>query len=458
MIMLTLLHHYLLFSPLPFFLFSLVVPKSQPDVNCSTYQTCRLTYGGDWEWNSNILGLQKATSTFFCPHCLVSAPALRKGVPHSVELHHTDGSQTFRTLELMCIDNDRFLEEHPHDRKYAKDYHNQIYRPLIRESGFVIDTVSVSPMHISLGLGLQNVNILEDMSVSSDAEIKEDGCKYSEYMRSLFQRRDHMSAELVRLERIRMDLEQELADTNGMITDLSVDKRRNRDQIQELKEEVKRLKDELKLNDTERKDTDSVMSSIVEAIESAKGPFLTDFHDVMDSLHLKRVVYHSGALIGNDVRKTLRPENIEKFAAVFEPKQFLTDDGEMKVYGSHDNVVKVRMLLSKFASCYELYHRNSPLCKHEVEKLAFHCADYGSWFPQSFPEASLIRKFHLLTHEVPRQARRLHTVGMLIEQVTESIHPFMNKMDYMFIQTQDTFQRQRLMCRQFNLFARSQHL
>ena len=49
--------------------------------------------------------------------------------------------------------------------------------------------------------------------------------------------------------------------------------------------------------------------------------------DVLDSLQLERTVYHSGALIGNDVNKLVKKENIKKLCHVFEPKEVMLNNG-----------------------------------------------------------------------------------------------------------------------------------
>lgn len=421
------------------------------------FNVCRTTYGGDWEWIATTLGLMKATCTYFCPHCLVTSSALKKGEPHTPTIVTDDGVSTLRTFQQICSDNEQYIAETGGDKKEAKKYRNCIYKPLMGDIGNVIDIVSTSPMHVSLGLWLQNVNIMEQMCVNLDGEVKSDEVEYCDRMKEKMRRRSDMCAELVRLERARVNLESDLDESERMIDELKVNRARNKEQILELKEEVKFFKSELKDNGREKIQVEEQITILVKQIDNDNGPFLESFHMLMDDLALKRVVYHSGALIGNDVKKTIRPLNIDKFAALFEPRDFQTANG-VKTYSSMDISNKVKSLLTKFSQCYNLYHRNSPLCKHEVEELAYNCADYGEWFPIAFPEASVLRKFHLLTHEIPRQARRLHTVGMLIEQVTESIHPFMNKADYMFIQTQNTIDRQKLMARQHNMFARILHV
>ena len=428
-----------------------------PTAEEKIFTSCRITFGGDWVWNSTILGISNASCVYFCPHCLVTNAALKKGEAHEpAPDNEDDGSNTLRTLQFINTENERYLEETGGDKNKAKHYHNCIYKPLIGDHGDIIDILSVSPMHISLGLGLQFVNIMEEMCVSIDGEVKEDKVEYCERMKAKMKKKNDMCEEIARLERAKAEFQQDLADSQHMLQELNQNRAMNRDQISELKEEIKFFKDELKSNKQEQSQAADILADLVKDVEEDKGPYLEDFHKLMDDLALKRVVYHSGALIGNDVKKTLRPENIVKFANVFKPRVFETETGP-KTYGSADNVTKVQELLTRFASCYDLYHRNTPLCKHEVELLAYRAANFGRWFPVTFPNAAVKRKFHLLTHEVPRQARRLQTVGMLIEQVTESIHPFMNKVGYLFIQTQNTIERQKLMARQYNMFARIDH-
>ena len=172
----------------------------------------------------------------------------------------------------------------------------------------------------------------------------------------------------------------------------------------------------------------------------------------MNSLKLKRVMYHSGALIGPDVHKVLQPESIQKFGDIFSPFDCDTKAG-MQTFGSVNLVNKVKDLLTKFANCYHLYTKNAPLCRHEVEQLCLNCMEYGSWFTQQFPDATLKPKFHMLVVEMPRQVRRLRSIGMLTEEVSESIHPYINKLERMFASTCDVAERQKLTMRQHNLLS-----
>ena len=50
--------------------------------------------------------------------------------------------------------------------------------------------------------------------------------------------------------------------------------------------------------------------------ESETGPFMKDFRQVMDKLKLERQVYHSGAIVRNDVRKLSQRNNMAKIANI----------------------------------------------------------------------------------------------------------------------------------------------
>ena len=47
------------------------------------------------------------------------------------------------------------------------------YKPLLPPNGDIIDLVSVMPLHVSLGLGLVNSNIIENLEIKRDMAIKE---------------------------------------------------------------------------------------------------------------------------------------------------------------------------------------------------------------------------------------------------------------------------------------------
>ena len=54
--------------------------------------------------------------------------------------------------------------------------------------------------------------------------------------------------------------------------------------------------------------------------------------DVLDSLKLERTVYHSGGLIGNDVNKLVKRENINKLCHVFKPREVMLNNGQKQIF------------------------------------------------------------------------------------------------------------------------------
>ena len=84
-----------------------------------------------------------------------------------------------------------------------------------------------------------------------------------------------------------------------------------------------------------------------------KGLFQTRFCNVMDEMKLQRQVYHSGALVENDVNKLTKNENIKKIFRIFTPSLVKLSDGSDKEFSSSDRAVKMRTLLTKFKQSYE---------------------------------------------------------------------------------------------------------
>ena len=149
-----------------------------------------------------------------------------------------------------------------------------------------------------------------------------------------------------------------------------------------------------------------------EKFEKEKGYFQNKFDCTIDSTDLQRKVYHSGAIVGDDVHRLTRKDNICKISQVFEPKDIELSDGQKKTYSTHTSKVKIITLLNKFSQCFELYSVSRPLCKHEILLLGIRCASLRCWFPVQFPESSIIPKFHCLTYHMPEKAKLRHTVRM----------------------------------------------
>ena len=95
------------------------------------------------------------------------------------------------------------------------------------------------------------------------------------------------------------------------------------------------------------------MTSNLENIDKEKGPFKAHFDQVLDSFILERTVYHSGALIRNNVNKLTKLENIKKLCNVFKPRKIVFSGGSKKTFGSHELPQLLRTRFSKFSDCYQ---------------------------------------------------------------------------------------------------------
>ena len=74
----------------------------------------------------------------------------------------------------------------------------------------------------------------------------------------------------------------------------------------------------------------------------------------MDDMKLHPQVYHSGALVGNDVHKLTKNENISNIPTFFKPFLIKLSDDLEKEFSSHENVIKMRTLLTKFKQCSDI--------------------------------------------------------------------------------------------------------
>ena len=171
---------------------------------------------------------------------------------------------------------------------------------------------------------------------------------------------------------------------------------------------------------------------LFENFEKEIACFQKRFDSVLDSMGLQRKVYHSGAIVGDDVHRLTEKNNIFKISQAFPPKKIKLSSGETSIYSSHEKKVKINTLLSKFAQCLEVYSVPRPLCNHEVSLLAIRCASIVSWFPVRRPTISIIPKFHCLTYRIPEIAYLRQTVVMAAENCSESVHPKNELPEYNF--------------------------
>ena len=97
-----------------------------------------------------------------------------------------------------------------------------------------------------------------------------------------------------------------------------------------------------KLLEEELQVTHASCKNLRKDFNEKRGTYQTKICNVMDNMKLQRQVYLRGGLVGN-VHK-------------------LTKNDLEKEFSSHENVIKIRTLLTKFKQCYSIYSVSRPLC------------------------------------------------------------------------------------------------
>ena len=303
------------------------------------------------------------------------------------------------------------------------------------------------PSHISLGVGLQVLNIVEKEAIKLDDTVREAegqpnenistlmdeltklGDIYSEQIEKLNlmkAKRDESSSYLSEFTKERANFLEKNGRKYVDVTPAGCNIKANHRKLKlEHDKAVKQLKQI-------EKDTEMLSKHVDEKkreLEGKKGHFQSKFCEVIDNINLHRQAYHSHALVGNDVHKFTKTKNIKQLADVFKPTVIRQADNKSSMFSSERLRNKIKTLLWKFIDYYKMYSIKRPLCKHEVALLTVRCASLGSWMPGSFPDESIIRKFHVLTYHIPQKARKRKSVGIEAEHYSEAIHPVINELD-----------------------------
>ena len=273
-----------------------------------------------------------------------------------------------------------------------------------------------------------NINLVEDMSIKLDLEIREaNGIPCELHREYLKQKKDLVLKSVAQCEQIdefksfKHAVEEEKDSLVSEDPDYFAKNDRSfvlhsapavtiRKQAKELENKIKTFNTKIKALKLEKESVDKELKTLLEKLENIKGYFELKFDDMMNSLNLKRQIYRKGAMNGNDINKLYQPSNIDKIVKVFVPVDIeisttstssSQESQEMRVFSDTGIHEKVETLLTLFSQCYELFSANRPLFKHEVELLAFRCDQFGSWFPTNFLKQTSLRKFYVLNLQVP---------------------------------------------------------
>ena len=177
------------------------------------------------------------------------------------------------------------------------------------------------PLHLSLGIGLQFLNIAENVAVSLDIQVRDANGLTSDGIIESYNKQCELEAEIQLINddvaftreqieiffkqkrEIESDKPQHFEKDNGRLKDLSQDAKNSRKQVATVNKDVKMLEEKLKNLKKSLVAKEGELSDLNKFINGIKGPFKSRSDDCMHSLKLKRQVCHSGALVGNDTEK-----------------------------------------------------------------------------------------------------------------------------------------------------------
>ena len=118
----------------------------------------------------------------------------------------------------MEQDYERFVQAGSSKSK-VKEFNNCEAPSLFKGAGSVISTTSCMPLHISLGIGLNNVNILENEAVELDQQIKSDQGDQTGDFRALMDQIKHLENSVEQDKKILEKNEDELAVKKGLFSE-----------------------------------------------------------------------------------------------------------------------------------------------------------------------------------------------------------------------------------------------
>ena len=291
---------------------------------------------------ATVLGQTGPNGKYFCPFCEIMLAQVVKGSPHSpvhLRKYLSDNSSNTATTFISRIFEGMTEMAKSFQKNGAKKNKQRNIKivknvPLIPAIGDIINNVSVMPLHISLGIGLQFLNIVENIAVALDIEVRKENGLTSDGVIEAFSKEHTIISEVEELSNqiniikdeitslkeskaeIRSSNPQHFEKQNGKSLPQNHQARTCRQQFNEITKQLTQNKSKLKKIAKDKTMKETELKKLDKHINQIKDPFKTKFDDLMDSLNLKTQVYHSGALVGNDIDRIFGKSNRENLKKV----------------------------------------------------------------------------------------------------------------------------------------------
>ena len=149
-------------------------PAEKEKCNCE-FQRGFLVFRGRLGIDCNNSWFNRGKRASVCKHCLCKLSDLKKGqtpAPLTKYCNYTPANTQLetRTFEKLKNDNEKYRNDGQPKQK-VKDYNNFEFPTLFEGTGPILYTTSCMTLHISLGVGLNILNIIEE-AIKLDNEIE----------------------------------------------------------------------------------------------------------------------------------------------------------------------------------------------------------------------------------------------------------------------------------------------
>eukprot|EP00731_Ephydatia_muelleri_P002365 Em0001g2365a len=331
--------------------------------------TIKLFMCGDYEFITRMYGLSGASGCYPCLYCLVFHENMVK--PLSARGHAPP-----RTYESICTDHQRYI---------ASGVRRKQLYGLLEDECHALDLelalLSSEEAHSSFDTYSQELQMLRSLQ----SELKQAEEAYA----VLQQMTTYVS--LV------------IGENDPVTADFFVQCEEKKKYLGKLEAEVAKSK------------------AIVEKGFSKKeGPFVKALDDALQSIGVHRQQYFGGAFVGNHVHQALKECNIQKLC------RSLCETAKNKLphrstQAEHRTEILVKAF-SMFARCHNIYDHNF-IDETQAHALEEAVGEFMTFFRESFPQATVPIKMHLLEDHAVPWAKSFHVgFGLLGEQGAESIH------------------------------------
>ena len=380
----------------------------------------RMFMGGDGLSQSEPMGHHGPTSKNPCLFCLaVLHETMAAGVPHlphqpagteeTREARHADpparaGSAAFAFQAMEYAKAKAAADAAKRTAPEPARFDSCVRMPLIYTDGPPWQSFSLTPLHLFLGLSLDQVRLLEFELRKLDAarmaargegfddkklqmELDAAIAKVDLLTKQINAHEDQIASELNQMEAIAADEVNAVAVVRASKPRLN-GRRKDSEPPLPFESEYRTLRLSVQAS-TEAKEKAEMAHSKAEAdllkvYAKKAGPYIRSFNATFDSLNLERQAYHGSALNGNDAQKAFSPPVVEKLTSLLASHSQVGAD--MKVVpGSEGESPYIRVSLFNKAhpadraradqfrllwmiigEAASLFLRKEPLCNHEI--------------------------------------------------------------------------------------------